>query len=78
MEQTAVEWLEKEYIKLYGGIIKVSMLSSIEQAKQMEREQSECICVNVIERILNESEQGREINSKQIFEDVYQLTFKSE
>jgi hypothetical protein len=44
----------------------------------MEKEQSECICVNVIDRILGESEQGKEINSKQIFEDVYKETFKSE
>jgi hypothetical protein len=50
----------------------------IEQAKEMEKEQRECICVNVIDRILGESEQGKEINSKQIFEDVYKETFKSE
>ena len=34
---TPVEFLEKEYIRLYNGIVKVSMLSSIEVAKGMEK-----------------------------------------
>lgn len=73
MKQTAVDWLVEQ---LKNG--KEFNENLIKQAKEMEKEQSECICVNVIERILNESEQGREINSEQIFKDVYQLTFKSE
>lgn len=77
MKQTGVEWFASE-IRNHIEMSSRHFEELLEQAKQMEKEQSECICVNVIERILNESEQGREINSKQIFEDVYQLTFKSE
>lgn len=73
--KTAVEWFIDE---LYKQGISLYTLELIEQAKQMDKEQSECICVNVIDRILSESEQGKEINSKQIFEDVYKETFKSE
>jgi hypothetical protein len=78
MKQTAVEQLESKILYIIPSSLKNDVIILFNQAKQMEKEQSECICVNVIERILNESEQGREINSKQIFEDVYQLTFKSE
>jgi hypothetical protein len=74
--KTAVEWLIEE---LEDNGINLDLASElIEQAKEMEKEQSECICVNVIDRILDESEQGKEINSKQIFEDVYKETFKPE
>ena len=77
MKQTAVEWAINEiqsnwYDYEYGDL---DMDDVIEQAKQMEKEQSECICVNVIDRILYDGEQGKEINSKQIFEDVYNETF---
>jgi hypothetical protein len=87
MQQTATEWMANELLYLDNEYdmklidkneYQARRKQIIEQAKEMEKEQSECICVNVIERILNELEQGREINSKQIFEDVYQLTFKSE
>lgn len=77
MKQTAVEWLI-DYIKNLEKYPYKTIQELEDKAKEMEKEQSECICVNVIERILNESEQGREINSEQIFKDVYQLTFKSE
>jgi hypothetical protein len=73
MKQTAVEWLIEQYVNK-----SIITIEDIEQAKEIEKEQSECICVNVIDRILDESEQGKEINSKQIFEDVYKETFKSE
>lgn len=70
---SAVEWL-------YGKWSEQGTLyfSDLNQAKAMEKEQSECICVNVIEMILDESEQGKEINSKEIFEKYYKETFKSE
>jgi hypothetical protein len=75
MKQTAVEWL-------WDKLLKAEFINDPEellnQAKQIEKEQSECICVNVIEMILNESEQGKEINSKEIFEQCYNETFKSE
>ena len=73
MKQTAVGWLIEQYVNK-----SIITLEDIEQAKEMEKEQSECICVNVIDRILYDGEQGKEINSKQIFEDVYNKTFKSE
>lgn len=75
--KTAVEWL-KEIYDSCNTYEKFISNSDWEQAKEMDKEQSECICVNVIDRILGESEQGKEINSKQIFEDVYNETFKSE
>jgi hypothetical protein len=83
MKQTAVEWFAKELnnwrIKEFGEDSIIGIPSEVfEQAKEMEKEQSECICVNVIEMILNESEQGKEINSKEIFEQCYNETFKSE
>jgi hypothetical protein len=71
--KTAVEWLFEQYVNK-----SIITLEDIEQAKEMEKKQSECICVNVIEMILNESEQGKEINSKEIFEQCYNETFKSE
>jgi len=77
MEKTAVEWLFNQ-LEFDESVSMDNIEEIFQQSKAMEKEQSECICVNVIERILNESEQGREINSKQIFEDVYHLTFKSE
>ena len=73
-QQTAVEWLVNE-LDLSNDTFTMKIIN---QAKAMEKEQSECICVNVISRILDESEQGKEINSKEIFEDVYKQTFKSE
>jgi hypothetical protein len=79
--KTAVEWLESiiSSMILNGGDSDLlSVLTHCKKAKEMEKEQSECICVNVIDRILDESEQGKEINSKQIFEDVYKETFKPE
>lgn len=86
MTETAVEWLCNEWLKLdleFTGLIDTKEYDKrrnfiIEQAKAMEKEQSECICVNVISRILDESEQGKEINSKEIFEKCYNETFKSE
>jgi hypothetical protein len=77
MNQTVVQWLKEKLI----GHLDISeryKKELFEQAKEMEKEQSECICVNVIDRILDYGEQGKEINSKQIFEDVYNETFKSE
>jgi hypothetical protein len=84
---TAVEYFNQEIKELFnmhqdgeisGKMFHMSRLVALTKAKEMEKEQSECICVNVIDRILDESEQGKEINSKQIFEDVYNETFKSE
>jgi len=36
--ETPIEYLEKEYLRLYNGIVKISMLSSFETAKKMEQE----------------------------------------
>ena len=74
--KTAVEWLYEQILLTPLDIRSIN--KCLEQAKAMEKEQSECICVNVIDRILDYGEQGKEINSKQIFEDVYNETFKSE
>jgi len=41
-EQTAVEWLEKEFVKLEATIgVYSKMYEIIEQAKEMEKEQTE-------------------------------------
>lgn len=45
------------------------------KAKEMEKEQHECTCVNVIERILDSMDKGEKINSKDIFEQYYNQTF---
>jgi hypothetical protein len=36
--ETPIEYLEREYVRLYNGIVKISMLSSFETAKKMEQE----------------------------------------
>ena len=72
-QQTAVQWLIDVY-NTQGRIFS----SQFEQALQMEKEQSESICVNVIENILNELEKGKGTNSKEIFEQYYNQTFKPE
>ena len=80
MKQTAVEWLESEFQEMckdFGGL-HTDFIERFKQAKAMQKEQSEFICVNVIEMILDKLEQGKEINSKEIFEDVYKQIFKSE
>lgn len=77
MKQTAVEWLV-EKLKSQGLLIgEPDNLVAVNQAKAMEKEQSESICVNVIERILDKLENGEEINSKEIFEQYYTETYKS-
>jgi hypothetical protein len=82
---TAVQWaLDQQHtlfaLKDLGGIDDYEYFNRsakiLEKAMEMEKKQSECICVNVIEMILNESEQGKEINSKEIFEQCYNETFK--
>ena len=45
------------------------------KAKEMEKEQHECTCVSVIERILDIMDKGEKINSKDIFEQYYNHTF---
>ena len=80
MKQTAVEKLE---LKLLGIIsfdseeLRERYKDIIKQAKEMEKEQSESICVNVIERMLDKLENAEEINSKEIFEKYYTETFKT-
>jgi len=73
-KQTAVEWLEQEFIALqnYG----VNELGLFAKAKEMEKQQHELTCINVIERILDKKEKNEIIDSKQIFEDYYNETFK--
>lgn len=41
-----VEFLEQEYIKHYKGVVKISMLSSIVEAKQMEQSLSKSAIAN--------------------------------
>ena len=45
------------------------------KAKEMEKEQHEQTCINVIERILDNMDKGEKINSKEIFEQYYTQTF---
>jgi len=80
-QQTAVEFMVEQLtaigqLEIPKGSNSVTLI--LNQAKAMHKEQSECICVNVIEMILDESEQGKEINSKEIFEKCYEEIFKSE
>lgn len=87
MKKSAVEWYEKEINYLFEKfeskeISKASFIirkhNLFYQAIAKEKEQSESICINVIEIILDKLENGQEINSKEIFEKCYNETFKSE
>lgn len=83
MKKSAVEFMVKEISEILGplkteGMTDLLLLDAYNQAKEMEKEQSESICVNVIERILDKLEKGEEINSKEIFEQYYNETFKPE
>lgn len=43
-----VEFLEQEYIRHYKGMVKISMLSSIVEAKQMEQSLNESTIANTV------------------------------
>jgi len=75
-KQTAVEWL-------LDRVEDVDNTPEIwnkikEQAKEMEKEQNELTCINVIETILDKKEKNEIIDSKQIFEQYYNETYGGE
>ena len=72
-KQTAVEWLisQQKHNKFFNDEI-------IEQAKEMNKDNIEYICLSAIIIMLDNLEHGQEFNVKQIFEKVYNETYKSE
>lgn len=79
---TAVEWLMKELSYDNGFGVRhpshnelAHLNEYFDQAKEMEKEQHEQTCINVIERILDNMDKGEKINSKEIFEQYYTQTF---
>jgi hypothetical protein len=70
MKQTAVEWLENQYIKHSGNLLEIK--KSFEQAKQMEKQQS----INFAYEIADDLAHG--VYSKKAIEDLFNETFKSE
>ena len=69
-QQTAVEWLFEQY-KKHGYL----GYQDEEQAKEMERDQHESTCVEVIERILDKLEKGENTNSEEVFNQYYNETY---
>ena len=66
MKQTAVEWLEKQFVKLESTIgVHGVMYEFIEQAKEMEREQ-----------IMNSWAKGVTSEGNMTSEQYYNETFK--
>lgn len=75
MKQTAISYLiEKLELKVMAKHIPW-VQKTLDDALEMQKEQNESICVNVIEIILDKLENGQEINSKEIFEKFYNETF---
>ena len=69
MKQTAVEWLEDQYIKHSGNLLEMG--KSFEQAKAMEKEQ--------MKESYNEALYQDVDNAELLeFEQYYNKTFKSE
>ena len=77
-QKSVVEFLKE---KLEDGHLDISNRywnELLAEANVLQKKQSEDICINVIERILDAIEHGQEINSKEIFEQYYNENFKSE
>jgi len=79
-KQTAVNFLIKEFSDILGPLDTKPMqdlllVDAIKQAKEMEKEQNELTCINVIETILDKKEKNEIIDSKQIFEEYYNETY---
>jgi len=79
-KQTAVEWLSEQIINAKHTYKLRDDLENflIDQAKEMEKEQNELTCINVIETILDKKEKNEIIDSKQIFEQYYNETYGGE
>jgi hypothetical protein len=76
-KQTAVAWLAEQMINQMGIRIQNTEIGIhlFDQAKEMEKEQNELTCINVIETILDKKEKNEIIDSKQIFEEYYEETY---
>ena len=66
MKQTAVEWLEDQYIKHSGNLLEMG--KSFEQAKEMEKEQIIEFAKLHVEAALKAASEG------QIKKDIYMMT----
>ena len=71
MKKTAVEWLEKEFIKIEStvGVYGV-MYELIERAKEMEKEQTLEFIRNTVRKILDEDRQAP-FNLEQYYNETY-------
>ncbi len=71
MKKTAVEWLEKEFIKIEStvGVYGV-MYELIERAKEMEKEQTLEFIRNAVRKILDEDRQAP-FNLEQYYNETY-------
>ena len=71
MTKTAVEWLEKEFIKLESTVgVHGVMYELIEKAKEMEKEQTLEFIRNAVRKILNEDRQAP-FNLEQYYNEIY-------
>ena len=72
MKQTAVEWLEQEFIKLESTIgVYGIMYKLIEQAKEMEKEQIIDFTRKAVRKILDEDRQNP-FNLEQYYNEQYE------
>jgi hypothetical protein len=71
VKKTAVEWLEKEFIKIEStvGVYGV-MYELIERAKEMEKEQTLEFIRNAVRKILDEDRQAP-FNLEQYYNETY-------
>ena len=67
---TAVEWLEKELQLYYEGESKLVYYEIIEQAKEMEKEQTLEFVRNAVRRILDEDRQNP-FNLEKYYNETY-------
>ena len=71
MTKTAVEWLEKEFIKLESTVgVHGVMYELIEKAKEMEKEQTLEFIRNAVRKILDEDRQAP-FNLEQYYNEIY-------
>lgn len=73
LEMDAGNCVEWSMSVMFGTLKKIK--TEAEQAKQMEREQMESTCVEVIERILDKLEKGENTNSQDVFNQYYTQTY---
>ena len=70
MKQTAVEWLVEELQLYYEGQSKLVYYEIIEQAKEMEKEQTLEFVRNAVRRILDEDRQNP-FNLEKYYNETY-------